>query len=414
MATDSTNEPPRSGCGCSVPDASLSRLAGFAPSPPQPAAGRRLGPAQSDSFGSPSSVPTRPAPGVIGSGPWLPSDFAARPSAPPPPPPDSSVPLPDRPGDAHGDAVDDPCLEPSPTGSSGDPCCCEVPPSSVPLPPAPGGSSSAGVLSVISRRAFDFTNLAASGTLEVVMVRAANVVAWADATLLVRVHGLTVPSGAKLELVAKAIAPSPDAPAIDFLAVDPVATVLLDSTVSAPALRSAALSAGFGSHVQLVLRATQATSPATFTAEISADLVLRERAAEPTITRVYTNHSYDDTSGAKRYIPFSGTTAGTTLSATTNELRMLVPSDGWLQAVTVFGTVGVGDGVVGFHRNGNNTPAVARTVSVSSSVAARFDFGTDAGFSRGDRVSISYDPPGTASSPGDANVICEWVLRRSG
>jgi hypothetical protein len=389
MSADSTNHP--GGCGCSSTPP--------APGRPTPRPG--------------GADPRPDRPGVQWTPPSMPDSFESLPpTAPRPTPPDSSVPLP---GDPPGDGrTGDPCWEP-PT-SNDDPCSrqdpAEAPPSSIPIPQHPGSSSSARVSSVISRRPFDFTNLGASATLEFVMVRAADVVAWGDATLLLRAHALTIPVGAKLELIAKAIAPSADAPAIDFLALDPVASVTLDSTVSAPALRSGPLAAGWGSHVQIVLRATQASSPSTFTADISADLVLRDRAAEPTLLREYTTHNYDDTTSLPLFIPFGGTTAGSTLSDANNQLRMIAPYDGWLHSVTVYTTVSGGAGVtvVAFHKDDSASSSATRTATLPQKTSVRFDFGPAVSFTRGQRLSIMVDP---TAGPADANVVCEWVFRRS-
>ena len=295
-------------------------------------------------------------------------------------------------------------LDPPPPMGSGEP-------SSIEDDPSAAGRNASGSHELVTRRAFDFTSLATSSAVEFLLERVVPTGQFADAALQVRVHALTVPSGATLQCIARATSPCDDQPGTDFVDPNPVGVVTLDSTVTAPSLSQALLASGFGNAVQLVLRGTKAATGGTFTATLSVCLVLKEHPSEPALLRAYTTHSYDDTSGALRYIPFAGTTAGTTLSAANNQLRMIAPFDGWLRRVTVVSSLagGAGSTIVGMHKNENATATATRTATVPELAATTFEFGADAGFVAGDRLSISLDP---TAGPSDANVTCEWVYRR--
>lgn len=315
----------------------------------------------------------------------------ALPSSPAGLPPPSAVPL--------------PCDLP-PSVGSGDPSSVEDPTL---------GSSAPGCASdcreAVSRRSYDFTNLATSSSLEIVLERVIETASFADAVLQVRVHAVAIPSGATLECIVRATSPCDDEPGTDFVDPSPVGKVTLDNTVTAPTLRQAPLAPSFARAVQLVLKGTRGATAGTFNATLSLCVVLKEHPTEPALLRAYTTHSYDDSTGALRYIPFTGTTAGTTLSAANNELRMIAPYDGWLRRVTVLSSIagGAGSTVVGLHKNENATATATRTATVGVLVATTFEFGADAGFVAGERLSVSLDP---SSGPADANVTCEWVFRR--
>jgi len=298
--------------------------------------------------------------------------------------------------------------EPPPTVGTGDPSSIED----------DGGcadpdrdDASSGCDELVRRRSFDFTNLAASSSIEVVLERAVPTIGFADALLQVRVHAATIPSGASLVCIASATSPTPEEPGTDFVDPNPVGQVTIDSTVTAPSLRQAQLGAGFGRAVRVALRATRGATGGTFTATLSACLVLKVHPGEPAQMRMLTTHSYDDTSFALRFIPFAGTTAGASLSTATNQLAMIAPYDGWLRRVTVRSTASAGAGstVVTLHRNYSGTASATRTVTVPLNVSTVFEFGADASFLAGEALSIGIDP---TAGPTDVTVVCEWVYRR--
>ena len=261
---------------------------------------------------------------------------------------------------------------------------------------------------LFSKRTFDFANLATSGELDLVVLRAFPVLDFADAVLQIRVHAATIPADASVEVSAQAIAPSCDDPQTDFLGPQ-VGSVELTSSVTAPSLVSAALSPDFGSHLQVVLGAVRGGTGGTFSATLSGDLVLKPRTAEPALLRFQTQHAYaDGTSGALRFIPFIGTTSVTMLTSSTIEVRMAAIHDGWLDRLVLFATSGPGVTTVGLYVNGSLL--VERELTVSGLTPTLFEFGPDASFVRGNRVSIGVTP---ASTPGSVNIQCGWVFRRS-
>lgn len=269
------------------------------------------------------------------------------------------------------------------------------------------------VVPLFSRRQFVFTNLAALSSIDVVLVRAQPVVDFADAVVRLRVHGATIPAGASIELLAQAIAPCGDEPQTDFLGPQ-LGSIELDSSTTAPSLHSVALSPDFGSHVQFLLRATQG-SLAAFTADLSADLVLKERAVEPALLRAHTWHSYTKTDAALAYIPFVSNVEGTALDDNAPSLRMVAPHDGWLERAVVYATsdpatpVSMGVTVVGLHLNESSTPTPLRSETLPHHTGVVYEFGPEAKFVRGDTIAVSVDP---TTGPWYVNVHCEWVFRR--
>jgi hypothetical protein len=191
---------------------------------------------------------------------------------------------------------------------------------------------------------------------------------------------------------------------------NPVAQVTIDSAVVAPSMRQSQLGAGFGRAVRVVLRGTRGGTGGTFTATLSACLVLKSHPSEPAQLRLITTHAYDDGTTSLRYIPFAGTAAGGTLSSATNELAMIAAYDGWLRRVTVRSTGGIGSTAVALHKNYSGVATATRTLTVSANVSTLFEFGADASFLAGEPLSIAIDP---ANTPTNVTVVCEWVYRRS-
>jgi hypothetical protein len=128
----------------------------------------------------------------------------------------------------------------------------------------------------LSRKAYDFSAMSGSVTVDTVLVRALDVVDMRLGQLLVRVHAINVLSPGQLSLLAFSTSPSPDSPEADFVATISTAFAPLE-TASTGALVRVGLIAGFGSHLRLVLRAVVASGAQTHRATLSAALALRAR-----------------------------------------------------------------------------------------------------------------------------------------
>jgi hypothetical protein len=137
---------------------------------------------------------------------------------------------------------------------------------------------------ILTERLYDFSNLGSGATSDVVIVKAIDVSAYRSGTLQVRVHDADYGSNSPtLKVVAYMTCPSIDDPSVDFVG-DAKATVTLEggvTTVAAGELGDAALAASFGSHLRIVVEATQADPADTLRATLSADLVLHEEPGEP-------------------------------------------------------------------------------------------------------------------------------------
>ena len=97
--------------------------------------------------------------------------------------------------------------------------------------------------------------------------------------LKVRVHGADYGAGSPtLQVVAYMTSPSLDDPSQDFVGAAKATVVLKDATtqIDAGELAKDDLSASFGSHLRIVIEATQAATPDTLQATISAELALYE------------------------------------------------------------------------------------------------------------------------------------------
>jgi hypothetical protein len=132
---------------------------------------------------------------------------------------------------------------------------------------------------ILTERLYDFSNLGSGAQSDVVLVKALDVTAYRSGTLQVRVHDADYgPNAPTLEVVAYMSCPSTDDPSQDFVG-DAKATVTLKdatTTVAAGELGQDDLAASFGSHLRIVLEATQSDPFDTLSATISAELVLKE------------------------------------------------------------------------------------------------------------------------------------------
>ncbi len=126
------------------------------------------------------------------------------------------------------------------------------------------------VLSIITKRDFDFSNLT-SLTLEVPLVRAVDVTDAKDITLQVRVHSRTI-TGGSVQVIARAISLTEEEPNTDFVGGD-VATIPLGT--AAPTLHLMALTQPFGAMIRVVVKATGAAA-STIRVNISVDLIIRD------------------------------------------------------------------------------------------------------------------------------------------
>lgn len=135
----------------------------------------------------------------------------------------------------------------------------------------------AGTLhNITTRRTFTFTNTALSSTIEVPVVRALDIADAKALELLVRVHSVTIGSGASLLIKAYAISLTSEEPDTDFLNSTALATVTLSSSTTAPSLSLAALTTPFGHMVRITVSGTQAGSSQTITATLSIDLLAHD------------------------------------------------------------------------------------------------------------------------------------------
>ena len=275
-----------------------------------------------------------------------------------------------------------------------------------PSPRSEGRQPAGLVIPLISRRTYDFSNVAATGVLELPLIRAQPVVGYADAILQLRVYSATVPGLSSVELRAQAISPSCDDPGTDFLGME-LGSITLDSSTTAPSLHSISLGSDFGSHIQFVLLATRDSG--TFTVELGADLVVREAGVEPALYRRWTNHAYTPGVATIRFVPFASNVSGGPLADGTPSLRMVAERDGWLERAIVYVTTAPTSTDVGLYLNNSATSSMTVSQAMSDHSAVVFDFGPAARFSRGDLLSIGLVH---GAVPGSVNVDCEWVYRR--
>ena len=132
---------------------------------------------------------------------------------------------------------------------------------------------------ILTERVFDFSNLGSSATSDVVLVKALDVTAYRSGALKIRVHDSDYGAGSPtLQIVAYMTSPSSDDPGQDFVGSAKATVVLKDATtqIDAGELAKDALDASFGSHLRIVLESTQASTPDTLQATISAELALYE------------------------------------------------------------------------------------------------------------------------------------------
>ena len=130
------------------------------------------------------------------------------------------------------------------------------------------------VFPLFSKRYFDFT----AGDSEVIVVQAMDAADYTEATLLLRVHGVSLSvAGSKIQLIADDIAPAFDDPSVDFVKEE-LAIAEINNTGTAPTapkLRTAALN-NFGEALRFRVVGTLSGGGGTCNATLSADVVLKE------------------------------------------------------------------------------------------------------------------------------------------
>jgi hypothetical protein len=135
----------------------------------------------------------------------------------------------------------------------------------------------ATIITVLKRRKFDYSYLAAGTSQLVVIQPAIEVHEYYTAHLFVRVHARSMSSGQSLDFGLHYTMPSDD-DAREFTESSPFTSLTVTSTAPAvvPGLISRSVS-DIGGYVKILMTVTQ-TSPSltTLYAELSAELVLRE------------------------------------------------------------------------------------------------------------------------------------------
>jgi hypothetical protein len=129
---------------------------------------------------------------------------------------------------------------------------------------------------ILSRKTYDFSSMSGSVTTDVVLVRALDVVDMRVGELLVRVHAINIMSPGRLNVMAFMTSPSVDSPSTDFVSSSAAADATIHGS-SAGALVRVAITAPFGGHLRLIIRAVVASSAQPHTSTLSAALGLREQ-----------------------------------------------------------------------------------------------------------------------------------------
>jgi hypothetical protein len=127
---------------------------------------------------------------------------------------------------------------------------------------------------LFSLRNFSFSTLTASTSLEIVLVRALDVLEAREASLLVRVHARTIDSGSSIAISLRAVAPSQEEPGTDFPDdTSPLATVTISAGTTVT-LGMASVTSGMPAWGRVVIKGTRGSS-GSCQADLAADLVLK-------------------------------------------------------------------------------------------------------------------------------------------
>lgn len=140
--------------------------------------------------------------------------------------------------------------------------------------------SGAAMITILDRRSFTFTPLKVSvgmpSTMDVILCPAVCVLEYYRVRLEVRVHAISLTDAAQtLEFLAFGAMPSDEDPSLDFINPTSFISLPIDSQTQAPRLLSASGSDP-DPYLRILLRATQGSAVVTFSAVLSACLVLRD------------------------------------------------------------------------------------------------------------------------------------------
>jgi len=132
------------------------------------------------------------------------------------------------------------------------------------------------IIPVLKRRRFEFSFLGGVGSQVVTLQPAIETCNFYYAHLFVRVHSRSMVAGQSLVLGLYYTMPS-DEDSSEYTASTELTSVTITSSspTAVPGLNQREVTS-LGAYLKLLLTATQASSPSTFYAELSADLVLRE------------------------------------------------------------------------------------------------------------------------------------------
>ncbi len=131
-------------------------------------------------------------------------------------------------------------------------------------------------IDILSRRTFDMTDMGTNKVQTFVIIQALDVSAYTQGLLMLRAHTKDMPSGSTIDLLVYTTAPTDEDPSKDFVYGTAVATATITAAATAPTLAIGALSANFGGSLRVVLKASTAGTSATFTADLSAAISLKE------------------------------------------------------------------------------------------------------------------------------------------
>lgn len=130
---------------------------------------------------------------------------------------------------------------------------------------------------IVNRRKFDFAFLTASQSQTIVVHRGIDASMYREATIMVAVHTATlIDSTHKVEVLAVPVLLTEDEPQTDFTGSAAVGTATLNTTTQQGQVVLAALSANFGSMLQIQVKGTQPAGTAAFSVIITIDISYKE------------------------------------------------------------------------------------------------------------------------------------------
>lgn len=138
-----------------------------------------------------------------------------------------------------------------------------------------GGHPRAKSVTILDKRSFDFSSLGGGTELYVVLCPALCVLGYSRVRLSVRVHALNMASGQSLRVIVWNTLPSDEDPTQDFVDQYSLTTAEITSSTTVPSLITDRSSSEPDAYLKVSLQATQTTAPTTFTATLSAALLLR-------------------------------------------------------------------------------------------------------------------------------------------